>query len=313
MATFGELIHGRKPEVAPFIPTDPLKEMFKLLTGEIKNWDQITALSDLYQTYMMGAYNQAIPGFSDIMAQGGEDTAAMLKEAEPLIKGQLPEDVRNQVLRSAAFKSLGAGTLFGPMGGALAARDLGLTSLDLMGRGSQMAEMGGNAAQRWASIAGSMMLDPAKQLMSPQWFAEFIRDQNAARQATKQRRFNIEAAPDPAWADRANLLMGIIGMATGAGGMGGGLKATGSYESVFGGAGGGGMGTDFGKNVVSPGLTGGAPGINYGGYGTSPVNYGFGYNFGQGAAGQETKGVGGWLGSLWGQLTGSNQGSLPNY
>jgi hypothetical protein len=269
LSEFGKSIHGEKPKVAEFRPTDPLKEMFNLLTGEVKNWDQITRLSDLYQTYLTGAYNKVIPGFSDILAQGGEDTQAVLEQAEPLIRGELPEDVKEQVYRSAAFKSLGAGTLFGPMGAALTARDLGRTSLDLMNQGTALAGEGGNAAQRWAGIAGSMMLDPAKQLLTPSWFSDFMVQQRAAQQATQQRKFNIEAAPDPAAVDRMNLAMGIIGMATGAGGMGGGLKATGSYGSLFGGGGGG----DFGggaRGGWGGGMTGGAP-MSAGGEGESTL------------------------------------------
>jgi hypothetical protein len=99
------------------------------------------------------------------------------------------------------------------------------------------------------------------------------------------------------------------------------MKATGAWGSEFGGGAAGGAMPDYGKNVVSPGLTGGAPGINYGGapvagytYGYQPgFNPGFGTNFMTGAQGEQTQGLGGWLGSLWGRMSGNPPSSLPNY
>ena len=220
--TFPELIHGKKPEVAPFLPTDPLEELRKLLSGEIKDWPQITELSNLFQTYMMGALDKAIPGFSDILKTGGEDTQAILDSAQPLIQGEVPEDVAKQVFRTAAFQSLGAGTLGGPMGSALAARNLGLTSLDLMKQGTDMATAGTNAAQRWQQIAMGTILDPSKQLYSPEWFSTFMAGQRAAKQATKQFKNNVDAAPDPVVSGISGTIMNLLGAYLGAGRGGGG-------------------------------------------------------------------------------------------
>src|SRR5262245_29109321 len=130
-----EMIHGQKPEVAPFIPTDPLEQLNKLLKGEISSWDQITGLSDIYQKYMTGAFEEAIPGFTDILSQGGADISSLLSGAAPLIRGEIPEDVQKQVFRTNAYQTLmsGGGAQFGR---ALNARDLGLTSLDLMTKGA---------------------------------------------------------------------------------------------------------------------------------------------------------------------------------
>jgi hypothetical protein len=278
-----EMIHGTKPKVAPFIPTDPLEQLNKLLKGEVSSWDDITQLSDLYQNYMAGAFEKAIPGFADILSEGGADTASLLGEAAPLIRGELPPDVQSQVLRSSAYKNLMSGG-GGQFLGSLQARDLGLTSLDLMNKGANLLTAGGNAAQRWQELAKSEMLPPSASLYSPQWFSEFMARQNAAKQATQQLRFNVAAAPDPAWKDRAELLAAYGGMALGGAMGGGGGKG-----------GGGGAGYAMGdtsyagmSDVTNPGYYvgsggggggGGGGGEYYGGYGgVSPDYYGIGAN-----------------------------------
>lgn len=307
MATFGELIHGRKPHVAPFISTDPIAELKKLIQGEIGAFPEITNLSDLYQKYMMGALDQAIPGFTDLFKTGGEDTQALLSQAKPLIEGQLPPDVMDKVFRQSAFQNLGSGLLGSPMGGANSARNLGLTSLDLMKQGAGMLESGTNAAQRWAQIASGTILPPSQQLYSPDWFANFMAQQNQLKMAHNQFRENIAAQPDPAWADRAKLFASIVGMV--GGGMGGGMNPTGYSQQYFAGQGGQGQGGptmgpgyDSGKNVIGP------PGqANFG----TPENTNMGFlqnfmnsynstsptNTGTGAGGM----FGNWLGGIFNQ------------
>jgi hypothetical protein len=257
MASISALIHGKKPEWAPLKILDPLKLLQQLLSGEITEWPQIQQLGDLFQNYMVSGIENLVPAFSDILKEGGVTTESMLQQAAPLIKGEIPEDVKAQVARSAAFKSLMAGSMGGPMGGALTARDLGLTSLDLMQQGANLAGAAGNAAQRWAGLSQGTMMNPQTQLYSPEWFVQLRQQQEAARTANLQMKYNLAAAPDPAWADRAKLLASYGGMALG-GGMGGGGGAGSSmntYGSAFGGQG---QNLGFGGNYQSA-MYGAAP------------------------------------------------------
>jgi len=225
MAGFLDQVFGSVPTAAPFIPTDPMMELSTLLSGEIKDWSQITNISDLYQKYMLSALDEAIPGFTDILKQGGTDTSALLKSALPLEEGKIPPDVAAAVARSAAFQSLGAGTVGGPMGAALAARDFGLTSLDLMNQGANLLGQGTNAAQRWSQIAGGTILPPSQSMYSPEFFLNFMQQQNQMRQAQDQLQRNLAAAPDPAlqalnqWVEQVGGT--VVGSYLG-GGMGGG-------------------------------------------------------------------------------------------
>lgn len=288
MASLSALIHGSKPEVAPFIPTDPIEMLKKLISGEITDYPQIEQLGNLFQQDMFDKFGAAGLDLRSLIEMGGKDAQTLLEQAAPLERGEIPEDVRNQVLRSAAFQSLGSGTIGGPMGMALGARNLGLTSLDLMRQGSDLATAGGNAAQRWSQIATGTILPPSSQLYSPQWYTQFMAEQNQAKQATKQLKYNVAAAPDPAWADRANLVASIIGMYLG-GPAGGNVKATGSYGSMFGAGG------------QQPGAT---PGM--GQYGTQQQgaqNPGFFSNIATARAGGQQTGFGGFLGSLMPKTT----------
>jgi hypothetical protein len=259
MANISALIHGEKPHVAGFIPTDPIAMLRQLLGGEIQDWPQITQIGDFYQQYMQNAIGREIPNFSQILQQGGVDTQATLAAALPLIQGQIPPDVARQVMERSAFTSLGAGSLGGPMGTAFSARQLGLTSLDLMNQGANLAASGGNAAQRWQQMAMGTIMPPSSQMYSPEWFSTFNAQQNAARQATQQMRFNVAAAPDPAWADRAKMFANLTGMAAGSGNLGGSIGS--SYGASFGQGGAGGMAGGMG---ISGGMGQGAFG-NFGG------------------------------------------------
>jgi hypothetical protein len=302
MATFGELIHGRKPEFAPLHILDPMEMMKQLLSGEIQNWPFIESLGQHFQDYMVGQLENLIPNFSDILKEGGVETAAIQKEAKPLIAGEIPEDVQAQVARSAAFQSLMAGTAGGPMAGALTARDFGLSSLDLMQKGANLEAMAGNAAQRWAGLASGTVMNPSSQLYSPEWFAQFRQQQETAKTASKQLRYNLEAMPDPAWADRAKMFANIVGMVAG-GGMGGGGGLGASIGSTYA-ANQAAMGgqyaptSDFGKNVAAPPATYN-PGLQ-----TQTYNPGFLQNYQNAYYNQNPGGVpqgwGGALGSMFG-------------
>lgn len=246
--SFLDDVFGAKPNVPNLQPTDPLAELGTLLGGEIKDWPQIEQLSSLYQNYMLGALDEAVPGFSDILKTGGQDAESLLQQAAPLIQGQLPPDVQAQVERSAAFQSLGSGTAGSPMGSALTARDLGLTSLDLMNQGANLATAGGNAAQRWAGIAQGTILSPSQSLYSPEWFSTFMAQQRASQQAIAQQKANVAAAPSPAlqalnqWVEQVG---GSIVSSYAGGGMGGGKGS--NYQTSYNPA------QYLGGNVSTPG------------------------------------------------------------
>lgn len=225
--TFPEMIHGKKPEVAPFEPTDPLDELMKLLSGEIKDWPQIQKLGDLFQSDVFQKLSQAGLDLKSLISAGGENAAQTMKNALSLQKGILPPEAMKEIFRSSAFQNLGSGLMGSMAGTANSLRNLGVGALGALQTGAGLASEAGNAVQRWMGISQGTMLPAASQLYSPEWFSQFMAQQRAAKQATKQMRYNVAAAPDPVVSGIAGTVMNLVGAYLGAGrGGGGNMLAT---------------------------------------------------------------------------------------
>lgn len=198
MASIAGSIWGDKPKIVPFIPTDYTEQQRLALEGDLAAWPDISRLGDLFQQSYLEQLNAAIPGFSDILKMGGTTTQEMLTQADQELKGQIPQDVVEQVQRSSAFQNLLSGG-GGAMASANTARNLGLTSLDLINQGANLAGQAGNAAQRWAGVSGAGAAGNVMQgmLVTPQQRAAFQQQQNQLRQQTLQAQANVNAAPVP--------------------------------------------------------------------------------------------------------------------
>lgn len=202
-------VFGTKPDVAPFVPVNLSDETRKAVEANLSNYPGISNLLD-----------KIIPGFSDMLAQGSENTLSELR-------GELPQDVQDQVTRSAAFKSISGGFGGTQMAGALTARDLGLTSLNL-------TQLGTNSAQMWSSIAegafGPFTVSTGQQ-------AGTTAANNAGIQANKQFQFNVDAAPDPGAAGVFELdrQLGEMMLSFGLGAAGGAIAGGGAGTSAIGG------------------------------------------------------------------------------
>jgi hypothetical protein len=165
-------IFGSKPKVAPYVPVDLATETGKSLAGDLGNYDAVAAL-----------LNKIIPGFTDQIAQGSQNALSELQ-------GQIPADVAEQVQRSDAYKALEGGYGGTAMSKALTARDLGLTSVNLM-------QMGNNTAQVWSNIAEGGF-SPWE--ISAGQEAGTTATNNAGIQTNQQFKYNVKAAPDPSTA-----------------------------------------------------------------------------------------------------------------
>lgn len=83
---------------------------------------------------LLASYETAIPGYGKMRG----DRASALSS---MIQGDIPDDVANAVYRSSVSRGIGSGFGGGsPFTRNMGARDLGLTSLDLMERGSSGLE-----------------------------------------------------------------------------------------------------------------------------------------------------------------------------
>lgn len=163
-------VFGKKPKVAPYTPIDLSEEQGKATASNLAN---IGSIQDLL--------NRLAPGLTGTIAKGMETSGA-------LVRGELPQEVVDSIMRHSAEMSIARGDAGTPSGGNRTLRDLGIGTLEGMG-------IGQNAAQRWTELATS----------SAQPYLITTRDQvaaaaanNAGEQATLQNTYNVAAAADPA-------------------------------------------------------------------------------------------------------------------
>jgi hypothetical protein len=168
-----------KPEVPDFKPINTTKEQKAAIAGNNANFAEISKLASSTNAFNQAELNKmleaAIPGYRAMM----ETTGGRINE---FLSGKLPADVSDNVGRNAAYRSLSGG--FGGSGMArnLVARDLGLTSLDLISKGI-------DAGSRWISMAkqntvapqfdvSSMFITPQQRIQTQMWNREgqFNRD-----------------------------------------------------------------------------------------------------------------------------------------
>lgn len=150
-----------EPQVPKFNPIDTTKQQGKAVAGNITNLPDIQKLAG--QTNMFNQeqldkmLESAIPGFHKMLGDSRDRISGFLK-------GELPQDVVDSIGRSAAFKSLSGGYGGSGMARNLVARDLGLSSLQLM-------QSGLDAATRWLTTARQTAVapqfDPSSMFVTP--------------------------------------------------------------------------------------------------------------------------------------------------
>jgi hypothetical protein len=226
---FLDAIFGKKPQVATWKNQSPQTAQSQSITGNLANFGDIAKLGQQYTDYLTQEQNKLLPGYSANLAKGESDTGQLLGDASSLLGGNLPQDVIDQIQRSDAFGALSGGYAGSGMSRNLTARDLGLTSLDLMKQGASMLGQGGNSAQQWASLASGDIMNPAAEFVSPQQqLAANFQNAELAQQS-QQFKYNVAAAPDPMISGIHNTIMSLLGAYLG--GMGGGIGKGGGGQA----------------------------------------------------------------------------------
>lgn len=161
---------------------------------------------------------------------------------DSFLKGEIPADVSNQVQDNAAARSLTGGFGGSGLSGNLTARDLGLTSLNLIDKGISSAE---SWIGKMASIVQPTMFNVASMFVTPQQqFEDTFQNQEAQFQRDYTSNMNdwqhsLGYAAGQDVQDTAATVISIassmLGGGIGGGKGGGGGSAGGSTDPGFGG------------------------------------------------------------------------------
>lgn len=148
---------GNKSKVPALPPIDIDAEQLAAISGNSKALDATMGIASRTNAFnaaeLQKMYASALPGYEAIKANVG-------KNIQSMTSGEIPTDVSNNVLRSAAARAYQGGFSNSGMGRNLAARDLGLTSLDLMNKGQ-------DSATRWLETSKTPTFDVTSMFISP--------------------------------------------------------------------------------------------------------------------------------------------------
>lgn len=130
---------------------------------------QAQQINTFNQDELQRLLERALPGYNKLR----DKTTGVIRD---WLAGKIPDDVSDEVMRRSAGRALYGG--FGGSGMArnLTARDLGLTSLDLVGKGM-------DAASKWISNArsGISQFDVSSMFIRPEFQAQFAAQERNAQ------------------------------------------------------------------------------------------------------------------------------------
>lgn len=179
-----------KPKVPEFTPVDTKQEQANAINANLQNLSSAQELASKTNAFnydqMTGMLKKFIPNYDQLLSQTGSNIESMLK-------GEIPKDVQDQIMRNVAQRGIAGGFSGSGFGRNLEAKDLGLTSL-------QLTQQGFDAANRWLSTARSTMpnlFDASSMFITPaQQLAVATDNRNGAfqRQFT-QNQLNAQYAP----------------------------------------------------------------------------------------------------------------------
>lgn len=194
---FGALVTGamggyaKKPDVPGAAYVDPTQSQRDSISGNRQALPGLEDLGSEVNSYNLGErakmLKAGIPGYSDITRLGSDALASELR-------GEIPPDVANAILRRSNAKAYAGGFNDSGMSSNLDARDLGLTSLDLIRTGQ-------SAAPGWLSALNNLAVpdqfNVQSGFMSPQ--ARLGADQwnETNRYSRDWLQNQLDALPDP--------------------------------------------------------------------------------------------------------------------
>ena len=264
-------IFGSTPKVPTFKPVD-IGQAQKSAIGEntaaLPGAESLASSATTFnQSQIAKMLEQNDPGFAGQSASIGKNISSE-------VAGQIPSDVSDALQKSTAAQALTGGFGGSGLSGNLLAKDLGLTSLDLIG-------MGTSSAESWASTVDKLFapgnMDVTSMFISPQ-------QQFQAETANAENQFNAQWLQNQVAAQPNPVTSGLFHFAVNEGN-----QIASTAASAYGGGSGGGGGSVFGGGDGSDGSDGWAgtfgAGGGPGGFGAAGDDFGAAGSGGGAAAG----------------------------
>jgi len=211
----------------------------------VSGFSRVPPLNQANMQQLQLLLSQALPGYQGMVSGMAAGATDLLGGAttQSLLRGDVPADVVNQIQRGAAYQSVMGGTAgAGPATiQAITARDLGLTSLNLMQQGMGREQAGFTQTSNLLSLARNYLMPQPINPLSLLPLNDLIYGQTWSKQANYQA--NLAAFNAKAAAAAAGVGAPSPNAAAGIGGAIGGLLGSQSFQDlgskIFGGGGGG--------------------------------------------------------------------------
>jgi hypothetical protein len=237
-SVLGKLLFGKKPKLPDLKDVSLQEEQKKSIAGNKSVLPELMGLASevnaFNQAETMKAREASLPGYKNVLSKTQEQLMSQLK-------GEIPQDVQDQIQNMSAARSLGGGYGGSGVAGNRVARDLGLTSLGIVDKGLA-------AADRWLTTGSRYLTGPTFDVTSafikPMEQARFAVDERNTRWNYQWFKNQLDAQPEPwqqaidqitTWLESsatsyASMAMGGGGMGGMGGGGGGGKMPSLSYD-----------------------------------------------------------------------------------
>jgi hypothetical protein len=184
-------IFGKTPSVPTYTPVDLGQSQAKSIasnTAALPGIESLVSSSNAFnQDQISKMLEKFAPGFGAASKQIGAN-------ANSELQGDIPTDVSDAIQKSSAAQALTGGFGGSGLSGNLLAKDLGLTSLDLMGIGTSTEES-------WTSMVDKMFapgnMDVSSMFISPQQQFQADTTNNENKFNADWLKSQVEAQPSP--------------------------------------------------------------------------------------------------------------------
>lgn len=183
--------YGEKPTVPQLAKIDPNQVQQQTVAGNLASFKDIAGLAAGVNTFnqdqLEALIDRALPGArQQIQSNIGSQ-----------LRGEIPADVAANVRNLTAARAQAGGYSGSGMSGNLTARELGLTSLNLINQGLSSAES-------WLKTATAPQMDASSMFFTPQQRLAFSQQQQSMQFQRDLMAAGVAAAPDPSMAALAS-------------------------------------------------------------------------------------------------------------